>query len=643
MSSPSFFINRLVVSGDLHCDIKFNHGLNILQAVNSQGNLKGTNKSGKTALVELIQHGLGKEQKSKEKYHFSPIINKIKTLWLEVDANGKVFTIERSLTEIFAQEKIYNNAYIPEIQELPYELVSPGQISSVLLDSFEIPQVSVRLKDGTPFSLTFPLLMKAFVLHQEESFRGILKEIIPEQRRTDIIGFLTKITPQERYALEKEISQIQLKQQELSKYFTSVQDFLQKNGIPSLMEAQARVRDAEEILKNSRKTLIEIQNEIKQQTTAQKPSGAGQVDVLRKRLLETKEETNCIEYEITGLQKELSKLKEVVSSLKVDHSRYQKLQASSIILSTVEFSVCPRCLLEITPEMKLREENSRCSLCNRPLQTTSDTPPRVIKMPQDIQLQIAEAEKLIGNIQEEIKDKNTELNALREQEIELGMSIDRESQVYVSPSLDRILAKSHEISENEVSLAHAKSLLNQAVAINELRKQIDELKKQQATLEDKLREIRKSSKSKLESLRKLYQDILSEIDFPDFRSCTIDSQTLMPDINDQLYIHVGAALKGLATVSYHLAMLSLARIEDTFFPRMLVIDSPAVGDLNEQNHEKLLKYLASLQLSTQNQNTLTSNSDWQIILTTRKIIPELEPFVFKKISAPNNMLLDGNH
>lgn len=50
----------------------------------------------------------------------------------------------------------------------------------------------------------------------------------------------------------------------------------------------------------------------------------------------------------------------------------------------------------------------------------------------------------------------------------------------------------------------------------------------------------------------------------------------------------GTALKGLAVVCYHLALLELARREQTYFPLMLVIDSPAVGDMNEVSYNNLL-------------------------------------------------------
>jgi hypothetical protein len=116
----------------------------------------------------------------------------------------------------------------------------------------------------------------------------------------------------------------------------------------------------------------------------------------------------------------------------------------------------------------------------------------------------------------------------------------------------------------------------------------------------------------------------------------------MPNINGNLYIHMGVALRGLATVAYHLALLHLSLLEDTFFPRMLVIDSPAVGDLNEDSHDKLLRYFAKLASRDDNsasEQVEGNEPDWQIILTTRRLVPELEPFVIEKISRPEHLLL----
>lgn len=73
-------------------------------------------------------------------------------------------------------------------------------------------------------------------------------------------------------------------------------------------------------------------------------------------------------------------------------------------------------------------------------------------------------------------------------------------------------------------------------------------------------------------------------------------------------MHLGAALRALATVAYHLALLQLSRADDTYFPRMLIIDSPAAGDLNEESHDKLLRYFARLATES------GEEPDWQIIL-----------------------------
>ena len=150
MKSPSLYINRLVVDGALHCDFKFRHGLNILQAKDTQGDPKKTNKSGKTALVELIQHGLGKQHENKDEYHFAPIIDKIKTLWLEIESNGETFTIERSLQEISAQAKIHEGVYVPGMTNVGAESIPINRMSSALLGSLGIPEVSVRQKKYCP-------------------------------------------------------------------------------------------------------------------------------------------------------------------------------------------------------------------------------------------------------------------------------------------------------------------------------------------------------------------------------------------------------------------------------------------------------------------------------------------------------------
>lgn len=642
MSSPSLYIRRVIVEGDLSCDLRFDSGLNIIQAVQTGNDPRTTNKCGKTALVELIQHGLGKRQKSKEKFHFAPIADQIETLWLEVETNGQVFTIERSLRELNSRALVREGTYTLEMKNAPAEAISIESLSSFFLTALDIPEVSVKTAEGSLYPLSFPTLMRAFILHQDDSFGQILDKMLPEQRRSDVIGFLTKITPVERFSVEDVLAEVQVEAQNLENYFNSVQAFLVKNGVPSLAEAEARVQTAEEVLRSAvadqRRTQQDMQQTVEQQSSGQQ----GRINHLRHQILAIQSQTANFERSFVGLEQEEKRLQEVLASLKTDRHKVHRLQASTTILSSVDFGICPRCLQEITLEMRQREQYAHCSLCNRPFRTLSDSLPRSAPKTEDIDLQIEETETILQDVHIEKQELEGRLQRLRVQENEIGHELDAESELYVSPAVDRLLGQAYEVTRSEASLAQARDLLRQAQSLDELRNQLNERQQQQAELEDQLREARRPYRARLGTLQQIYEQILREIDFPDFQNCSIDPQSFMPLINGSLYVHTGNALRGLATVAYHLACLKLACREESFFPRLLVIDSPAVGDLNEENHDKLLRYLATLQESLEESGS-HDDTDWQIILTTRRIIPELESYVAKKISnSPNQKLLRRN-
>lgn len=644
MASPSLVVRRVVVAGNLSCDLEFERGLCIIQAVATHGDVKSTHKSGKTSLVELIQHGLGRVQESKTKYHFAPIIDQIKTLWLEIGANDDILTIERSLQSIEQRARLREGEYTPSMADLPAEQISIEDMSSLLLNALNIPHVAVKTAKGDLVPLTFPTLMRAFILHQDDSFGGILDKMIPEQRRTDVIGFLSGITPVDRYEIEEKLAAVQTEEQKVESYYESVQAFLRQNDVPTLIEAHSRVSRTEEALQAAVEAQRNLQREIREAATQQSERRAGRIDSLRSQLFAAKDESVTIERSFIGLKQEEERLEEVLRSLKDDQKKAQRLKASSTILSSVEFGICPRCLLEITDEMKQREKHARCELCNRPLRTTSDTPPRATPRTEDINSQIEETEMVLKDVRMEKDDLHSELERLRSKEAEISRQLDMESQSYVSPAVDSLLARAHEVAQREADLARAKALLNQALALEEIRGRLNDLKAQRAELEERLNEARKANRQRLDRLRAIYEQVLVDLDFPGFRDCTINPYTLMPFINGNLYIHLGVALRGLATVAYHIALLQLSRVEDTFFPRMLVIDSPAVGDLNEESHDKLLRYFAKLasgedHVSGESAMQLNGEPDWQIILTTRRLVPELEPYVKERISRPDQLLL----
>jgi tRNA(Glu) U13 pseudouridine synthase TruD len=284
--------------------------------------------------------------------------------------------------------------------------------------------------------------------------------------------------------------------------------------------------------------------------------------------------------------------------------------------------------------MQQRENSGRCSLCSRPLVITSDTSPKKILKTDDLDIQVQEAEEILLSVQKELEGYESQLSQLRDRETEIGRELESQISVYVSPAVDQLIAQADIISERQAELARATHLQEQALSLEKLKADLDKMRSRLSKLEDELEEASKAKRQRREDLRQSYADVLQAVDFPKFREVTLNPQSLMPNINGDLYIHQGTALKGLATVCYHLAMLNLARVKNTYFPKMLVIDSPNTGDLNEDSHTKLLNYFAKLYSSEKNEE-----QDWQIILTTRYLPKELKPYVRDTISNPDRMLL----
>jgi hypothetical protein len=632
MSSPKLIIRRVVVDGDLSYDQRFYPGLNVIQAVRTGDDPRSTNGCGKTSLVELIQHGFGKRQESKAKFFFSPIMDQLRTLWLEIETDSGVYTIERSLQIITGAARYHEGPYVPGMDKTPAEKISVEDMSSLLLGLVGIPQVSVKTQQGEPTPLSFPLLSRAFILHQEDSFGEILYKVQPETRKADILGFLTGITPIERFPVEERLSKVQLEMQDLENDVQTITKFLVDNQVPSLVEATLLVEKAQHELQEAKTELNNIQRTIIQKQESDRP---GQTDELRHRLLAVKAEVAQVEQSFLGLQQEDQRLLQLLASLRADKQKSKHVQASTIQLNSVEFTICPRCLQDITIEMRNREASARCSLCNRPFIITSDTLPKRIAKTDDIDVQMEEAEEILASISQERIIAEGRLRKLHSSEKELSLELEDLLSAYVTPSVDRLNAQANAIAEKQAALVKATYISEQAQALVRMQDQVYTLRGKFEELGEELKVVSIAKRQKREALRQTYEDVLKAINFPGVRQVSIDAQSLMPLINGQLYIHQGTAYKGLATVAYHLALLNLAFSIDTYFPKLLIIDSPNVGDLNEQNHAKLLRYIASLHT----QETKDTEFDWQIILTTRFLPLELEPFVCDRISYPNQMLL----
>jgi uncharacterized protein YydD (DUF2326 family) len=102
-ASPLLKIRRVIVTGELGCDIKLDSGINIIKGEAYSGDIRASNDCGKTIFMNLIKYGLGE----RERFSTGEIAKKIDIIFLEVELNGSVFTIARKLNMPAARVSIY--------------------------------------------------------------------------------------------------------------------------------------------------------------------------------------------------------------------------------------------------------------------------------------------------------------------------------------------------------------------------------------------------------------------------------------------------------------------------------------------------------------------------------------------------------
>jgi hypothetical protein len=625
----SLQINRVVVLGKLACDYRLHPGLNVLQGVTEGEDEKSSNKSGKTALVYLIQYGLGKEA-SKKSFHFDPISGSVSLLFLEVELENSIVTIERSMQNTSAAVRLYLGKYYDGITNNAHETVSLEALGDFLLTALGIPKSSIKERQGELDPLSFRLLMRAFILEQKMSFASILEKVQPEQRKSDIVGFLSGIYSRERFHLEERLSALQIFADDRQYYLDRIRRFLEQRNIPSLLFARAKVSELENLLVTTREKQKNLR--VAARISIDDQTGGRLADI-RGSIIATSRELLILQRHERSLRGEIERLAELRASLVLDKSKVKKLQTARLILTTISYEKCPRCLQILTEDMKAREAEGFCSLCSRPALVVADSVPRSIPRLEDIEDQLNETDEVLTGTESALQSAQSERESCQRKLSELEIILERETQSYVSPFIDALEQLSHEVAVTEKLLATAQSDYSQAMALDELEQEVERLRAQQMELEALLEDAKKPSLTQLTALRNAFREILGKVGYPSLLNSWISASDFMPTINGSSYVHGGQAYTGLAVLAYHLSLFKLAVESDCYMPRLLIIDSPAVGDMNDQTEDVMLDYLASLP------TVLGEDSRWQVILTTRRCTDALQPFVFDQLSSPHHMLL----
>lgn len=623
-TSPLFKVKRVIVTGELGCDIKLDSGINIIKGEAYNGDIRASNDCGKTIFMDLIKYGLGE----REKFSTGEIARDINMVFLEIELNYSIFTIARKLNMPGARVSIYEGPYQSELVRRPYIQISPETpYSDFLLEQLGIPCIRIPLsqKPGSPIRpITFQDFMRVFYMDQKNSFQEIMHGVQPDWLKAKIIQILLGMSSHEAEQITLKIKKLIDDIADLEHKVENIRNFLiQSANMNQIETGEKRNKLIQEIsLLNGQIYLL------KQQMRGQK----GVTDELREKLNEIGRRLSELQESRTKLMIKVKDFHALMNSLTVDKEKVHKLQEAVFILSSVDFVNCPRCLQQVTTEMRMREDNVHCLLCGRPLLIDVEKT-RIPGKDEIVDEEINEVSVLLEKYQDDQKRLDVEINRLSIQKIELQEKLDMQSASYVSPFVDELERLLLEQNQINASIEMIDQNLRQWQFLKEREEELDKLIVEREKLQDIFNRINPNDNTKIRKLSDYYESFLHGIEFPNLKTVRIQSSDLMPLVNEHPYTEdTGIGSVSVKVIGYHYALLRFSLDNPCYYPRFLMLDSLRTFDINDETYMRTLLQFHQLQDNL-------SSQDFQVIITARDIPEEMEQHVKERLNSINRRLL----
>lgn len=624
-SSPFLKIKRVIVTGELGCDVKLHSGLNVIKGEAFKGDISASNNCGKTLFAELIKYGLG----DRDKFTSGDISQKIQTLILEIELNNKAFTIVRDLNSYSARLSIYDAEYTEniELKQPSYQTDPKTNYSDFLLEELGIPNIKVPLsnKPGAQIKpITFQDYLRAFYMDQKNSFQEVLNKVSPPWLKTKILQILLGMAKEGEETLRLKIQELINKIASKENEIKNISDFLKRTGAKNRIDI---IEQRKDIYNKINALNLDISS-LKQKMRG----GHGitdelreQVDQISKLIASTQESRN----------KTAAKTEDFLTlrnSLYNDREKLNRTRDANFVLSSIDFGKCPRCLQDITTEMRDREGKSNCMLCGRSL-IIKESDVRILDKKNLIEEEIKETEVLLNKYKKDIETLDKDLTKYAQEKNTLQIKLDDQSRSYVSPFVDELERLLHESSNANAQIELLEQQLKSWQSLEEVEVELSEFKNEQKKLQVALAELDTKDDEKIRKLSEYYEKFLIDSRFPKLASARVSANDLMPIVNGHSYTEdTGIGFVAVKVVGLHFSLLRFSLDNPCYFPRFLMIDSPKQFDLNNDTYKNMLLQLKKLE-------KISSKTDYQVILTTRDLPEELEPFVIERLNSKNRMLL----
>ncbi|MEU4932742.1 AAA family ATPase [Streptomyces yokosukanensis] len=521
---------------------------------------------GKSSLLELLKYGLGGSAK------LMPAIRaNVATVEVNAEFSGRLYRFQREMGdtkvdvldvltgEIIGPWSVTNRKYMPKAsQQLLTILGLPADL--------RIPRRRVRPTSDT-VGVSFFDLYRYIYLGQNEidtSVVGHADKNLDNKRRA-VFELLYGLNSPELINLAVRKGEWLDKEKSLRSSAAAVKEFLLQANEPDMDQLRRLGREAEAELESARGLLTAVRDDSEALLRSQRAM-RDRVSRLRSSLTEVSANSDAISGDI-------HKSRSLLAQLRLEQEALGRADVARHALSGLEFSVCPRCMQDVTSRVA---PSNCCTLCLQPEERVEEDLAGEAKR---LASQIAETETLLAEDEEGLEARRAERRGIEADLAEATMELDRSTSELITPRLEEVQSLSMQIARLEARIeqleASSARWSNYKLTLDEA----DEALRSASALDSKEQELQESlaaNRVRLDELAEVFNATVRSLRLPWYQSADIDRETYMPVVNDGQFdeLSVGGARKTIVNLAYHLANLQYALENDLAYPGLLIVDSP---------------------------------------------------------------------
>ncbi len=534
----------------------FHDGLNIIH---------GSTDTGKSMILRLIFYALGKSLPKR----CSEIDNACTHILLEIEIGGKPYTLKRDIHKETAPIEAFFDKIDMIKSRSPDKLLHRTgtqkypSISSFMLDLLDVPRLKVPYAPRNPDkgynSVTIKDIINLSYLSDEEvGSKDFLGKAIP-MTHIKYIESLKALLKIENVQLQKLQTDREIKHTEkagLKTYVTESIKFLKDLGV-------ARSNETNQDLERTKVGFVSLQNRLSELNTEIQKASPQSSD-LNNSILSKKENLAELQEDVMVLELKIDEFIELARAYggeKMSKIATQELSS----LSNLPDIRCPTCLSEIPSDSKIDPELIKTDITI--LEQKMKDLAEVIEQNRNI---------LIS------KRKQIELEKMALKDLESKK--ETELKTYLSPLLESRDSLLIELGRKQEYLKMLDFQLGMFQIVNVKEDVLKRLAKEIEEIDRDISELSRNMKNKdgvILALAKHYAQFIKSINQTSAENPVINDK-FIPHItiegNELEYFKVsGTGKRAVLSVAYYTALFEYSLLNETFMPKILVIDGPSTG------------------------------------------------------------------